>query len=1264
MRERHRLRSRGAEPDAAKAAHEVVIEDVHMKHRGSARARGRTTRIHAALWLCIVLAGLAGATAQAQTSPTAPTNVSVEAGDQELTVTWEAPTSDGGSAITRYQYRYGAGTTELEGATWAAVADTDADGETSDERSVRIRYLTNGTAYTVEVRAGNAAGDGAAARTEAATPRGPASKPGAPDLVKVWPYEAMIYLEWGHADARGSALTRYEYRYATTDPIPPGTRWQTLPRWATSTFVRGLTNGARHYIELRAANAHGEGASVYGQATPKGNPSAPRNVRVERAGPGKLRLSWDAPADNQGSTISGYAYRYRKGTSINASRLGPLMEDHVEGGDARSVIVSGLRNRRTSYALQVRATTRDGPWIGPAGAWSETVLGVTNIPPIATPRRVVVGKNRWHAFTPEDFGFFDYEGDALANILIINMRYDVPRHGDRRLYGTWVLEEKQIDNENPRAGLGIPKRISPERLNAGKLRYKPQRDDTGRGKTWIDYQVNDGLDDSPIYRLHIDVDERDEAPYTALTLPDQQVTVPADDNDETTTESAEIDFSVAQNAFKGRGTLTYAATTGAGNALPSWIAFDAQSLRFTGTAQAGQVGTLKVKVTATDTQARSASQIFNVTVVQGPTSTPVASISVSSWMHEGRPITSWVYEGDEIRYMARLSAPAPDGGLTVGYKVSHAHTLADYPNVEEDELGEDTLNFPAGSTELPFSIPTMASTAVNAHTQVRVRLLAGEGYRRQSHADVSTDVRNTTRATMEWDVETCETTISEKDEAITLTLKSDKASEQGMEGSSLTINTVNTSREDDLVESAVGRVVGIPAGEKTGEVRIGIVNDERIEGDEYFEAQLQRNALPEWVDFGTCTNVRVNITDDDTAAITVTGNDAVEGQDIVLDVGPGGTSLDCPIPVAYTVKVKPTEGTGVLTSSDEKEVTLGVCQDTAQVRFPTRSTAGDNGNQEVTFEVTEVQYTPVDRMPAGRLTLGAPTTITVRDATAAAVNVTPPASLTTSEAGGTAVFRFVLNGQPTHAVTVTAETSAPEEGRVSGPITFSTTNWATAQNITVTGANDDDADGPKAYEVRFTVTSDDPKYDGFRIASANLVNNDDEGAPVVTIANAPNATEGTPLRFPLTVTTGTAREREITVHWEASAPGTAGKARESDLQSIRGHVRLARGASAGTIEVGTVNDDIWEDDDEVSVTLTGVEDAVIGAQKSATGVIESEDPPPVITWRADPPIIRETDNPATPEKENETTIWVELDDRRRAECKCPPCRTAGQDGIW
>ena len=108
-----------------------------------------------------------------------PQSFSAMPGDtQEVVLSWTAPASDGGEAITKYQYRYSAGSTvdtSATTATWTDVPDgADADTDTSDETTFTVTGLTNGMQYAFQVRAWNS-GAGPPTTTDTATPTGPST---------------------------------------------------------------------------------------------------------------------------------------------------------------------------------------------------------------------------------------------------------------------------------------------------------------------------------------------------------------------------------------------------------------------------------------------------------------------------------------------------------------------------------------------------------------------------------------------------------------------------------------------------------------------------------------------------------------------------------------------------------------------------------------------------------------------------------------------------------------------------------------------------------------------------------------------------------------------------------------------------------------------------------------------------------------------------------------------------------------------------------
>ena len=132
--------------------------------------------------------------------PSAPTGLSASAGDRRVTLRWTAPSRDGGSAITGYEYRY-----REEGGSyggWRAA---------SSSTSATVTGLDSGTTYEFQVRARNDIGPGPESNTARATLD--ESAPGAPAGLTATAGDESVTLNWNAPADSGSQLLGYEYRY-------------------------------------------------------------------------------------------------------------------------------------------------------------------------------------------------------------------------------------------------------------------------------------------------------------------------------------------------------------------------------------------------------------------------------------------------------------------------------------------------------------------------------------------------------------------------------------------------------------------------------------------------------------------------------------------------------------------------------------------------------------------------------------------------------------------------------------------------------------------------------------------------------------------------------------------------------------------------------------------------------------------------------------------------------------------------------------------
>ena len=263
--------------------------------------------------------------------PGAPTGLTATAsGTTAINLSWSAPASTGGSAITGYKIEVSANGTSG----W-----TDQVANTGNANTTYAHTgLTAGTTRHYRVSAINANGAGTASNVDSATTA--TTVLGAPTgLTATASGTTAINLSWtAPGSTGGSAITGYRIEVATNG----GSSWTNLvantrnttitasrahrarPPAPPATTTRLRHQRQRHRRPLQRRQRH-HGRHRSRRIRPASRPRP--------AGPPQINLSWTAPASTGGSAITGYK-----------------IESSSDGGSSWSDLVANTSNTTTTYA--------------------------------------------------------------------------------------------------------------------------------------------------------------------------------------------------------------------------------------------------------------------------------------------------------------------------------------------------------------------------------------------------------------------------------------------------------------------------------------------------------------------------------------------------------------------------------------------------------------------------------------------------------------------------------------------------------------------------------------------------------------------------------------------------------------------------------------------------------------------------------------------------------------------------------------------------
>ncbi|GAB5457604.1 MAG: hypothetical protein Hens3KO_06340 [Henriciella sp.] len=292
--------------------------------------------------------------------------------------------------------------------------------------------------------------------------------------------------------------------------------------------------------------------------------------------------------------------------------------------DPTTGLISGTPTRGGTYEVELKANDANGSGQIITRTFSINVTQSNRAPTVSSgvPDKTAAEDSSFSFALPANM-FSDADGDALTWSVALSSGADLPG---------WLSY-----NAGTRTFSGTP-----AASDTGSFTIRVTADDGNGGQVYDDILVN--------------VQNVNDAPRVSVAIPNR-----------TATEDQAFAYTVSSNAFTDEedATLTYSATLANGALLPSWLSFNATTRRFTGTPGQADTGFVDVRVTATDSGGKTASDIFRISVAvvndaptvsltipdQNATEDTAFSqtVSVSSFSDE---------ESSSLTYSARLESGA------------------------------------------------------------------------------------------------------------------------------------------------------------------------------------------------------------------------------------------------------------------------------------------------------------------------------------------------------------------------------------------------------------------------------------------------------------------------------------------------------------------------------------------------------------------------------------------------------------------------------
>ena len=506
-----------------------------------------------------------------------------------------------------------------------------------------------------------------------------------------------------------------------------------------------------------------------------------------------------------------------------------------------------------------------------------------------------------------------------------------------------------------------------------------------------------------------------------------------------------------------------------------------------------------------------------------------------------------------------------------------------------------------GDASLVADKTSLTFTTGNWNTSQRVTIEAGED---ADATDGRVTIGHTASSTDEGcsgiSISSVSVNIRDNDEPLslpTITLSSDGTSVSEPDGTAMVTVAVASGEEpaDDLTinlthsgKAASGTdytvaALTLESGSTSGEAELSVIDDSVVEGTE--EIRLIAGADG----YRDSAALSMSLTDDDSAGVSIAPTNLA-----IAEGGSDSYELVLTSQPSHDVRVTITHsGDGDVGVDDQELIFTDSDWDT--VKSVTVSAAQDDDSIDDTATFSH-SVTSTDTDYNG-ITVSV-VAVTATDDETAGVSITP-AQLTIAE-GSSDSYEVVLTSRPAGDVTIAvSQRGDPDIGVDDQELIFTDSDWATAQRVTVSAAQDDDSMGDTA-TFSHAVTSNDAAYNGIKVSKVEITVTDDETAGVSIAPTKLAIAEGGSDSYEVVLTSQPSHDVRVTV--THSGDGDIG-VDDQELTFTRSDWRTAQSVTVSSSQ----DDDAIDDTATFRHSVTSTDTDYNGIAVSEVAVTAADD---------------------------------------------------------